>query len=63
MTPAEACTHSGFCSLLNRIGQLELKETHNYYAQVQGQMAIGEYMWDDFVVVHLKGNKCSENTL
>ena len=55
VTPTEASSHSGFCSRLNSIGQLELKETHQYYAQVQGQMAIGERMWCDFAVFTLKG--------
>lgn len=55
MTPAEACGNSTFCSRLNNSGELELKETHQYYAQVQGQMAIGERMWCDFVIFTLKG--------
>lgn len=55
VTLTEACSHSGFCSRLNSVGQLELKETHQYYAQVQGQMAIGERIWCDFVVFTLKG--------
>ena len=28
----------------------KLKETHHYYAQIQGQMAIGERPWCDFVI-------------
>ena len=36
-------------------GKLKLKESHYYYAQVQGQMAVGERPWCDFVVFTLKG--------
>ena len=38
-----------------RGGRILIKETHFYYAQVQGQMAIGERPWCDFVVFTLKG--------
>jgi hypothetical protein len=55
LTPAEACAKSGFCCRLTSTGQLELKETHQYYAQVQGQMALGERPWCDFVLFTLKG--------
>ena len=55
LTPAEASAHSGFCCLLTSTGQLELKETHQYYAQIQGQMALGERPWCDFVLFTLKG--------
>ncbi len=55
LTPTEACGVNGFYCRLNSVGQLELKENHNYYAQVQGQMAIGERPWCDFVVFTLKG--------
>ena len=54
-TPAEACNHSGFCCQLTNTGELKLKETHQYYAQIEGQMAIGERPWCDFVVFTLKG--------
>lgn len=54
VTPIEACSQSGFyCKASD--GKLNLKETHHYYAQVQGQMAIGERPWCDFVVFTLKG--------
>ena len=46
-TPEEACSASNFYCNLRK---LKLKETHQYFAQVQGQMAIGERMWCDFVV-------------
>lgn len=55
LTPAEACAQSGFCCRLTSTGQLELKETHQYYAQIQGQMALGERPWCDFVLFTLKG--------
>lgn len=42
-----------FCSLEN--GSLKLKKTHNYYCQVQGQMAVTERYWCDFVVYTEKG--------
>ena len=50
----DACGKSGFhCSASG--GRILLKETHSYYAQVQGQMAIGERLWCDFEVFTLKG--------
>ena len=36
-------------------GQLKHKESHQYFSQVQGQMAIGERPWCDFVIFTLKG--------
>ena len=42
ITPTDACAGSGFCCTLDQCTrQLQLKEKHAYYAQVQGQMAIG----------------------
>ena len=32
-----------------------LKKSHIYYAQVQGQMGIGERLWCDFVIYTCKG--------
>ena len=55
MTPTEAASGNGFCSRLNSSRQLELKQNHQYYAQVQGQMALGERNWCDFVIFTLKG--------
>ena len=56
LSPTEACATSSFCSELDTTrGQLRLKETHHYYSQVQGQMAIGERLWCDFVVFTMKG--------
>ena len=54
VTPMDACGKSGFyCSTSG--GSIILKETHSYYAQVQGQIAIGELPWCDFVEFTLKG--------
>ena len=36
-------------------GSLKLKRNHVYYPQIQGQMAIGERKWCDFVVYTNKG--------
>lgn len=55
LTPTEACDLSGFCCRLSSSGHLELRESHQYYAQVQGQMAVGERPWCDFVVYTPKG--------
>ena len=58
-TPAEACSSPGFCCSLQTKAdghqQLKLREKHPYYAQVQGQMAIGERPWFDFVIFTKKG--------
>ena len=56
ISPEEACTASTFCcewDVTN--GQIKLKETHQYYAQIQGQMGIGERLWCDFVIYTKKG--------
>ena len=51
MTPSEACSMNGFCSEIDTLTQsLTLKKNHHYYAQVQGQMAIGCRKWCDFVI-------------
>lgn len=56
LTPVEACSTTGFCCSLDATnGNLCLKENHNYYSQVQGQMAIGERPWCDFVIYTNKG--------
>lgn len=48
-TPAEACADSKFFCTLES-GQVKLRKNSNYFCQVQGQMAIGERLWCDFVV-------------
>lgn len=54
MTPFEAANAGDFCSTLvqdaNGEESLELKHTHPYYCQVQGQMAIMEREWCDFIL-------------
>ena len=56
LTPAEACKKSDFfCTYYQATNQLKLKKSHKYFAQIQGQMAIGERQWCDFVVYTLKG--------
>lgn len=52
-TPVEACSDKGFCcDLENTSGEdkVVLKRNHMYYCQVQGQMAIGDRPWCDFVI-------------
>ena len=54
MTPADACSSSGFCcSIVD--GKLSLRRNHPYYTQVQGQMAVGERPWCDFVIYTKRG--------
>ena len=50
LSPTEACSNSSFFCELDADGHPCLKKSHAYYAQVQGQMAIGERPWCDFVV-------------
>ena len=50
LTPAEATHTPGFCSMIDDAGCIMLKEKHSYYAQIQGQMALGERPWCDFVI-------------
>ena len=59
VSPEEACSSPGFCCTLvtNSAGDkvLSLCQNHFYYAQVQGQMAIGERQWCNFVIFTTKG--------
>lgn len=59
ITPVEACSLSGFCCSVNTCSdgtqQLVLRTNHQYYAQIQGQMAVGGRPWSDFVVYTPKG--------
>ncbi|XP_060560650.1 uncharacterized protein LOC132720513 [Ruditapes philippinarum] len=48
-TPEECATDSKFFCVL-RDGKVTLKQTHNYYYQVQGQLGISGRKWCDFVV-------------
>ncbi len=61
VTPIDTCSHSSFCCRLNSSEQLELNQTHRYYAKVHGQIAIGERMWCDFVFFYFEGDKCSKH--
>ena len=53
-TPLDACLTSGFfCKLQTQPDGSQIakvKINHPYYAQVQGQMAVGQRPWCDFVV-------------
>ena len=54
VTPLEACADPKF--FCHRLGeQCCLKTDHEYYAQVQGQLAITGAPWCDFVVYTFKG--------
>lgn len=53
-TPRNAASDLSFyCALVNE--QVQLKLNHNYYCQVQGQMAITKRSWCDFVVYTTRG--------
>ena len=54
LTPEEASTKPDFCCA-NDDGQPRLKKKHKYFAQVQGQMAIGRKQWCDFIIYTEKG--------
>ena len=57
--PNDAAKESDFCSKIVSTPEgrsvLELKHSHAYYAQVQGQMAITGRKWCDFVIYTTKG--------
>lgn len=53
--PAEACEKPDFFCTLSPNSTPMLKRTHPYFAQVQGQMAIANRTWCDFVVFTTKG--------
>lgn len=59
VTPEDACSDSRFCCAIEvdaRGNQRPvLRRNHTYYAQVQGQMAVGDREWCDFVVYTTKG--------
>lgn len=59
-TPLEACASPGFCCTAevphpNHSPVLQLRRNHSYFAQVQGQMAVGGRMWCDFVIFTNRG--------
>lgn len=52
---AEACSNTDFCAeLIESTNKIRLKRSHPYYSQVQGQMAITERKWCDFLVYTTK---------
>lgn len=56
VTPVQACSMKNFyCTLDSTHNKLLLNHNHNYYCQIQGQMAISGRLWCDFVVYTLKG--------
>ena len=58
-TPYEAGEMTDFCSTLveslDGTKQLKLKHSHVYFCQIQGQMAITESKWCDFVIYTERG--------
>lgn len=54
MLPEECATDKHFYCMLED-GKLKLKTDHNYMFQIQGQLAISEKPWVDFVVWTKKG--------
>ena len=56
VSPMEACKIPGyFCTTDPTANSVKLKDSHAYYSQVQGQMAIGGRPWCDFVTYTGKG--------
>ena len=53
-TVEEACRTTGFFRVIDDNGKIVLKSENKYYAQIQGQLALGERPWCDFVVYTLK---------
>ncbi|XP_062609018.1 uncharacterized protein LOC134270786 [Saccostrea cucullata] len=53
-SPVECALDHEFCCTLDENQNLKLKTNHNYYFQVQGQMAICNKPWCDFVIWTLK---------
>ena len=51
ISPLEACMSSSFCCRVASITRcVQLKESHAYFSQVQGQIAIGCRPWCNFVI-------------
>ncbi|XP_037522002.1 uncharacterized protein LOC119399257 [Rhipicephalus sanguineus] len=49
LTAYEACADRNFCCKLED-GEVVLKKDHAYFYQVQGQMAVSEHTWCDYVI-------------
>ena len=54
-TPLEAAADCFCCNSTSSCSSLTLKRHHTYYAQIQGQVAIGKRTWCDFVIYTPKG--------
>ncbi len=54
-TPFDACSETKFPCTIDTSGEIKLKRTHHYYAQVQGQMALCRRSYCDYFVWTLKG--------
>ena len=55
VSPALACSDKDFCGFFDKSNIFHLKQSHKYYAQVQGQMVVGKRNWCDFVVWTTEG--------
>ena len=58
LSPEDAASNSDFCSVVNmQAGKkaLQLKRSHQYYSQIQGQLAITQRLWCDFIIYTTKG--------
>ena len=56
LLPVKGCSVSGFCYACDlATSTLKLKTNRMYFAQVQGQMAVGGRIWCGFVVFTRKG--------
>lgn len=54
--PSEACCDPTLCCTIDpQSKSITLKKSHAYFCQIQGQMAIGERPWCDFVIYTQKG--------
>lgn len=52
--PLEACSDKIFCCT-QIDGVMTLRRNHHYFCQVQGQMAVGDRPWCDFIIYTCKG--------
>lgn len=50
LTPSQCAEDPKFFCTVNENGEVTLKKYHSYYYQIQGQMAISNRSWCDFVV-------------